>query len=99
MSADQRKNTDKPLGDAGIGATGGGSFCNMPGPGTATGGDPKQGVRAPNGEEVEPKNRRLYQHPQQTAEMPYGSGDRLEPSGKGGMSSTAPDVPDTSKKP
>ncbi len=86
------------MGDAGTGATGGGSFGNMPGPGAATGSDPKQGVRAPNGGEVEPKNRRLDQHPHQTAEVPYGSEDRPEASGKGGMSSTDPDVPDTLKK-
>lgn len=68
--------TDKPLGDAGSGATGGGSFGNLPGPGAATGGDPHQGVRQPNAGEVEPENRRLDQQPHQTAEVPLGSGNR-----------------------
>jgi hypothetical protein len=53
--------------------------------------DTKQGERKPNAGEVEPANRRLDQHPHQTAEVPYGSGDRPEPSGKGGMESQAPD--------
>lgn len=77
--------TDKPLGDAGSGASGGGSIGNLPGPGAATGADPKQGVRQPNAGEVEPENRRLDQHPHQTAEVPLGSGDRPDPPGKGGL--------------
>jgi hypothetical protein len=84
------KSTDKPLGDAGSGASGGGSIGNLPGPGAPTGGDPKQGVRAPNAGEIEPENRGLKEHPKQTAEVPYGSGDRPEPSGKGGMESHDP---------
>lgn len=38
-SEQQRESTDKPLGDAGSGASGGGSIGNTPGPGSATGGD------------------------------------------------------------
>ena len=86
--------TDKPLGDAGSGASGGGSIGNLPGPGAATGGDPKQGVRQPNAGEVEPENRRLEQDPHQTAEVPLGSGDRPEPAGMGGQGpQTGQDVP------
>ena len=87
MSDSEQKtgSTDKPLGDAGSGASGGGSIGNTPGPGSATGGDPKQGVRAPNAGEIEPANRRLDQHPHQTAEVPYGSGNEPEIAGKGGL--------------
>ncbi|WP_244817032.1 hypothetical protein [Caballeronia sp. Lep1P3] len=95
MSSDDRfegpGSTDKPLGDAGSGASGGGSFGNQPGPGAATGGDPKQGVRQPNAGEVEPEERRLGQQPHQTAEVPLGSGDRPEAPGKGGQ---GPEVSD-----
>jgi hypothetical protein len=87
-------NTDKPLGDPGSGASGGGSIGNQPGPGSATGGDPKQGVRRPNAAEIEPESRRLDQHPQQTAEVPYGSGDRPEPAGAGGLDAQNADLKD-----
>jgi hypothetical protein len=97
MSADEQGSTDKPLGDAGSGASGGGSLGNMPGPGAPTGGDPKQGVRAPNAGEVEPENRRLDQDPHQTAEVPYGSGDRPEISGQGGMEADSPKEQDPAK--
>ncbi|KND56489.1 hypothetical protein BVER_05357 [Candidatus Burkholderia verschuerenii] len=98
MNDEERKSTDKPLGDAGSGASGGGSFGNEPGPGAATGGDPKQGVRKPNAAEIEPANRRLDQHPHQTAEVPYGSGNRPEPSGKGGMEAQNPSSNDAGRK-
>jgi hypothetical protein len=90
--------TDKPLGDAGSGASGGGSIGNLPGPGAPTGGDPKQGVRTPNAAENEPENRRLDQHPHQTAEVPYGSGDRPEISGQGGMGADSPKEHDPAQK-
>jgi hypothetical protein len=83
MSTDQEKGTDKPLGDAGSGATGG---------------DAKQGVRKPNAAEIEPENRRLEQHPHQTAEVPYGSGDRPEIAGTGGMEAQNPRDADAAKK-
>jgi hypothetical protein len=86
--------TDKPLGDPGSGASGGGSIGNQPGPGSATGGDPKQGVRKPNAGETEPVSRRLDQHPHQTAEVPYGSGDRPEPAGAGGLDAQNADLKD-----
>ena len=54
--------------------------------------------RRPNAAEIEPENRRLDQHPHQTAEVPYGSGDRPEPAGKGGMESHQPDERDPQKK-
>lgn len=44
--------TDKPLGDAGSGVSGGGSLGNKPGPGAATGSDPAQGVRQPTSGEA-----------------------------------------------
>ncbi len=48
MTGTQREMRDgKPLGDSGTGASGGGSIGNMPG-GAATGGDSRQGVRAPD---------------------------------------------------
>jgi hypothetical protein len=56
MSSDRLEgpgSTDKPLGDAGSGASGGGSLGNQPGPGAATGGDPTQGVRQPTSGETE----------------------------------------------
>jgi hypothetical protein len=56
MSSDRLEgpgSTDKPLGDAGSGASGGGSLGNQPGPGAATGGDPAQGVRQPTSGEAE----------------------------------------------
>jgi len=90
--------TDKPLGDAGSGASGGGSLGNQPGPGSATGGDPRQGVRQPNAGEVEPGNRRLDQQPEQTAEVPLGSGNRPEPPGKGGQGAQVSDAPDASEQ-
>lgn len=97
-SEQQRESTDKPLGDAGSGASGGGSIGNTPGPGSATGGDPKQGVRQPNAGEVEPENRRLDQRPHQTAEVPYGSGDAPEIPGKGGLDAQNADQPDPANK-
>jgi hypothetical protein len=97
-SEQEAKSTDKPLGDAGSGASGGGSIGNTPGPGSATGGDPMQGVRQPNAGEVEPENRRLDQHPHQTAEVPYGSGNEPEIAGKGGLDAQNADQPDPANK-
>jgi hypothetical protein len=85
---------DKPLGDGGSGASGGGSGGNLPGT-PATGGDPRQGTRTPDAsrptsakaEPGEPDERDLSRQPGQTAEVPLGSGDRPEPSGKGGFGS------------
>jgi hypothetical protein len=69
--------TDKPLGDAGSGASGGGSLGNQPGPGAATGGDPAQGVRQPTSGETE---KSPAQHrPKQ--EIPPESGNGTESSG------------------
>lgn len=54
MSSDRLEgpgSTDKPLGDAGSGASGGGSLGNQAGTGAATGGDPAQGVRQPLSDE------------------------------------------------
>ena len=84
----------KPLGDSGSGASGGGSGGNLPG-GAATGGDASQGVRpadAPRpssakAEPGEPDGRNLTQHPKQTAEVPLGSGNTPEASGRGGFGS------------
>lgn len=97
------KSTDKPLGDSGSGASGGGSLGNQPGPGSATGGDPRQGVRAPdaappNAGENEPANRRLEQDPKQTAEVPLGSGTRPEPPGAGGLNAQNADLKDPNAK-
>lgn len=39
----------------------------------------------PNAAEIEPANRRLDQHPHQTAEVPYGSGNEPEIAGTGGL--------------
>jgi hypothetical protein len=48
MARTEREKEDgKPLGDSGSGASGGGSIGNLPG-GAATGGDARQGVRAPD---------------------------------------------------
>lgn len=91
------ESTDKPLGDAGSGASGGGSIANQPGPGSATGGDPTQGVRKPNAGEAEPATRRLGQNPEQTAEVPYGSGGRAEPAGAGGLDAQNADLEDPAK--
>ena len=69
--------TDKPLGDAGSGASGAGSLGNQPGPGAATGGDPAQGVRQPTSGETE---KSPAQHrPKQ--EIPPESGNGTESSG------------------
>jgi hypothetical protein len=57
-----------------------------------------EGGHRPNAAEIEPENRRLDQHPHQTAEVPYGSGDRPEPAGKGGMESHQPSERDSAKK-
>jgi hypothetical protein len=87
---------DKPLGDGGSGASGGGSGGNLPeGSAPATGGDPAQGTRSPdaprhsNGkaEPGEPDDRDLERQPKQTAEVPLGSGKRPEPSGQAGFGS------------
>jgi hypothetical protein len=48
MTTTQReRESGKPLGDSGTGASGGGSIGNLPG-GAATGGEPRQGVRSPD---------------------------------------------------
>ncbi|WP_438391237.1 hypothetical protein [Caballeronia sp. DA-9] len=44
---EREKTSGKPLGDAGSGASGGGSVGNLPGA-AATGGDARQGVRSPD---------------------------------------------------
>ncbi|SAK56354.1 hypothetical protein AWB76_02275 [Caballeronia temeraria] len=73
MSSDRLEgpgSTDKPLGDAGSGASGGGSLGNQPGPGAATGGDPVQGVRQPtSGEAEQPAQGR----PEQKAHLKSGN--------------------------
>jgi hypothetical protein len=81
MNSDRLKgsgSTDKPLGDAGSGASGGGSLGNQPGPGSATGGDPAQGVRQPISGEAEqsPAQHRSKQ------EAPPKSGNSTESPGK-----------------
>ncbi|SAL82350.1 hypothetical protein AWB74_06239 [Caballeronia arvi] len=81
MSSDRSEgpgSTDKPLGDAGSGASGGGSLGNQPGPGAATGGDPAQGVRQRSPGEVEPSP---AQH-RSKQEVPPESGNRPESPGK-----------------
>ncbi|SAK49928.1 hypothetical protein AWB82_01336 [Caballeronia glebae] len=70
--------TDKPLGDAGSGASGGGSLGNQPGPGAATGGDPAQGVRQPTSGEAKQSP---AQHPSKQ-EVPPESGSTTESPGK-----------------
>ncbi|WP_250517103.1 hypothetical protein [Caballeronia sp. INDeC2] len=81
MSSDRLEgpgSTDKPLGDAGSGASGGGSLGNQTGPGAATGGDPAQGVRQPaSGEDEE----RLAQH-RSKQEVSPESGNNTEAPGK-----------------
>jgi hypothetical protein len=52
----------------------------------------------PNAAEIEPENRRLDQHPHQTAEVPYGSGSEPEIAGKGGFDARNEDVPDPANK-
>ena len=59
---------------------------------------PKQGVRPPNAGEIEPANRRLDQHPHQTAEVPYGSGNEPEVAGKGGLDPEPAASPDSAHK-
>jgi hypothetical protein len=88
---------DKPLGDDGSGASGGGSGGNLPDSpaARATGGDPRQGAKIPDAlrtvrgkaEPGEPDERDLKRQPEQTAEVPLGSGDKPEPSGEGGFGS------------
>ncbi|SAK47607.1 hypothetical protein [Caballeronia ptereochthonis] len=82
-SEKETKSTDTPLGNAGRGASGG---------------DPKQGARKPNAGEIEPENRRLDQHPHQTAEVPYGSGNEPEIAGKGGLGPQDAQAPDSANK-
>ena len=53
---EREKNSGKPLGDSGSGASGGGSFGNLPG-GAATGADARQGVRQPDAPLHEPDAR------------------------------------------
>ena len=94
----------KPLGDSGSGASGGGSVGNLPG-GAATGGDARQGVRPadaplssnPKAEPGEPDGRDLTQHPKQTAEVPLGSGNTPEASGRGGFGSHSSEPEGVSK--
>jgi hypothetical protein len=90
------KQNDRPLGNDGSGASGGGSGGNLrSGSAPATGGDPRQGVRNPDAprsnsakaEPGEPEGRDLRRQPKQTAEVPLGSKDRPEPSGSGGFGS------------
>ncbi|KND54988.1 hypothetical protein BPUN_3270 [Candidatus Paraburkholderia kirkii] len=85
MSNDEREtnSTGKSLDDAGSGASGG---------------NPQQGVRRSNAAEIEPENRRLDQHPYQTAEVPYGSGNEPEIAGKGGLGPQDADAPDSANK-
>ncbi|WP_250515318.1 hypothetical protein [Caballeronia sp. INDeC2] len=52
----------------------------------------------PNAAEKEPENRRLDQHPHQTAEVPYGSGSAPEVAGKGGFDDDNAAVPDPANK-
>jgi len=53
---EREKNSGKPLGDSGSGASGGGSIGNLPG-GAATGADAHQGVRQPDAPLHEPDAR------------------------------------------
>jgi hypothetical protein len=53
---EREKNSGKPLGDGGSGASGGGSIGNLPG-GAATGADARQGVRRPDAPLNEPDAR------------------------------------------
>jgi hypothetical protein len=96
ITTTREQRNDKPLGDEGSGASGGGSFGNLPDGSTpATGGDPEQRERladAPRpvsgkAEPGEPEERDLKRQPQQTAEVPLGSGNRPEPSGAAGFGS------------
>ncbi|SAK46644.1 hypothetical protein AWB82_00918 [Caballeronia glebae] len=52
----------------------------------------------PNAAEIEPENRRLDQHPHQTAEVPYGSGNEPELPGKGGLDAQNADLSDPAKE-
>jgi hypothetical protein len=93
----REQRNDKPLGDDGSGASGGGSGGSLPDSpaGPATGGDPRQGARTPDAprpvsgkaEPGEPDERDLKRQPEQTAEVPLGSGNKPEPSGEGGFGS------------
>lgn len=95
----------KPLGDSGTGASGGGSGGNLPG-GAATGGNAQQGVRPPDAPQTsstkaepgEPDSRNLTQHPTQTAEVPLGSGNAPEASGRGGFGSHSSEPEGVSKQ-
>jgi hypothetical protein len=53
----------------------------------------------PNAAEIEPPNRRLDQHPHQTAEVPYGSGNEPEIAGKGGLDPQSAGEADTVRNP
>jgi hypothetical protein len=92
----REQRNDKPLGDDGSGASGGGSGGNLPdGAAPATGGDPHQGTRIPDAprpvsgeaEGGAPEERDLKRQPEQTAEVPLGSGNKPEPSGGAGFGS------------
>jgi hypothetical protein len=52
----------------------------------------------PNAAEIEPENRRLDQHPHQTAEVPYGSGNEPEVAGKGGFDAQDAELPRPANK-
>ncbi|WP_321794065.1 hypothetical protein [Caballeronia sp. J97] len=52
----------------------------------------------PNAAEIEPENRRLDQHPHQTAEVPYGSGKQPEVAGKGGFDAREAELHDPENK-
>jgi hypothetical protein len=77
---------------------------NLPG-GAATGGNAHQGARpagAPQpssakAEPGEPDGRNLTQHPKQTAEVPLGSGNTPEASGRGGFGSHSSEPEGVSK--
>jgi hypothetical protein len=78
----------KPLGDSG------------------TGGNAQQGVRPPDAPQTsstkaepgEPDSRNLTQHPKQTAEVPLGSGNAPEASGRGGFGSHSSEPEGVSKQ-
>jgi hypothetical protein len=78
----------KPFGASGAGTSGGGSGGNAHG-------NVQQGVRPPGApqpastkaEPGEPDSRNLTEHPKQTAEVPLGSGNTPEASGRGGFGS------------
>jgi hypothetical protein len=89
----------KPLGDSGTGTSGGGSGGNAHG-------NVQQGVRPPDAPQLsstkaepgEPDSRNLTQHPKQTAEVPLGSGNTPEASGRGGFGSHSSEPEGISKQ-